>query len=91
MEKWAKAKLGGKGMAAERYGGDGPFQLPRDHEAGMRVPKGGSSCANCRFLDERDDGPHCKEENFVVWTAGETRLPVDDPSTYCSDWWRPKA
>jgi hypothetical protein len=70
------------------FGGKGPFILPDEHIAGMVVPKGGSSCANCRFADVRDDGPHCTESNWVAWNGGESRLPVDDPETYCSDWYQ---
>lgn len=84
IARWAAAKVG----AGPSYGGEGAFALPADHVAGLRVPAGGSSCANCRFLEAKDDGPHCAEENFVRWNGGETKLPVTDPATYCSDWWR---
>lgn len=71
------------------FGGKGPFNLPDDHVAAIKVPKGGSCCANCHFGEMRDDGPHCNEPNWTVWNGGNSRLPVDDPETYCSDWYKP--
>lgn len=68
-------------------------QYPPGHEAGMRVPKGGSMCKNCRFLD-RDTMKDCTERNFIAWEgpdkpAGSSEIPyaIDE---YCSDWWGPK-
>lgn len=81
-------------LAAEEetnnYGGKGPFELPADHKAGMKVTHGGSSCANCKFGEMRDDGPHCNNKLWQKWNGNESRLPVDDPLDYCSDWWEPK-
>lgn len=67
------------------------FVLPAGHKPGMRVPKGGSSCANCRFASVQPDGPYCTEKNFIKWNGGTGRLPVNDASTYCSDWWEPNS
>ena len=64
------------------------FILPPYHEPGMKVPHGGTSCANCKWLDERRDGPHCVEPGFVLWNRG-TKIPVADARDYCSDWWEP--
>lgn len=72
------------------YGGKGPFELPPDHKAGMIVENGGFSCANCKFIEIRNDGPHCNSELFQKWNGNESKLPVDDPETYCSDWFEPK-
>ena len=72
------------------YGGKGPFELPSDHQAGMIVPHGGSCCANCKFADIKEDGPHCTSTYWVQWNGGNSRLPVDDPLDYCSDFWQPK-
>lgn len=72
------------------YGGKGKFSLPTTHIAGMKVPYGGSCCANCKFLEMKDDGPHCKNSYWVEWNGGESRLPVDDPKEYCSDWYEPQ-
>lgn len=65
------------------------FSLPSTHIVGMIVPKGGSSCANCKFGETREDGPHCKSTYWIEWNSGESRLPIDDPETYCSDFWEP--
>lgn len=68
------------------YGGKGQFELPDNHIAGIRVPKGGSSCANCRFLSK--DKLHCTEENFIKWNGSDIiPAPID---SYCSDWYEPK-
>lgn len=63
-----------------------------DHEPGMRVPKGGSSCATCKFLSS--DRKHCSEKHFQKWRES---LGAEDPSAlpypadeYCTDWYEPK-
>ncbi len=63
----------------------GDFNLPKGHKPFMKVPKGGSSCANCKFLS--DDKLHCVNHNFIEW-HGESKLPepIDE---YCSDWYEP--
>ncbi len=72
------------------FGGKGSFVLPPEHKAGIEVPKGGSSCANCKFGEAKDDGPHCNNIYWIEWNGGDAKLPVEDPSTYCSDWWSSK-
>jgi hypothetical protein len=71
----------------EEYGGAGEFVLPANHKAGMKVPKGGSSCKNCKFLSE--DQLHCGEKNFIKWNGGDSELPYP-ADEYCSDWYQPK-
>lgn len=71
-------------VRADAYGG-GPFKLPQDHVAGLRVPKGGSCCANCRFL--APDKASCTEPNWVRWHANDPKLPAP-ADEYCSDFWR---
>lgn len=58
------------------------FVLPRNHEPGMQVPKGGSSCAKCEYL--ADNKTDCNNEYFIKWNGGP-RIPgkIDE---YCSDW-----
>jgi hypothetical protein len=57
---------------------------PADHKPGMRVPKGGSMCANCKYLKDADKGL-CGNEYFVQWNGSEKIPgPID---SYCSDWW----
>lgn len=59
---------------------------PDTHEAGMRVPKGGSSCASCEYLGE--DRKSCTNKYFIKWNgSGELPLPADE---YCSDWYSPE-
>jgi hypothetical protein len=60
--------------------------LERDHSPGMRVPRGGSSCANCRFGHVRTNT--CSEPNFVRWN-GSRHIPAPMDS-YCSDFWQPR-
>lgn len=63
----------------------GNFELSKGHQPFMKVPKGGSSCANCKFLSE--DKLHCVQQDFINWN--ETSLlpqPIDE---YCSDWYEP--
>jgi hypothetical protein len=71
---------------ANNYGGMGEFILPDDHKAGMVVPKGGSSCANCRFAST--DGKHCLNVYWVEWNGGNPAIPAP-ADEYCSDWYEP--
>lgn len=66
-------------------------EYPPSHKAGMKVPIGGSMCANCRFLS--DDQKHCTSDYFIRW-EGENKpagsnvipAPIDE---YCSDFYEP--
>lgn len=65
----------------------GEFELPPGHMFGMKVPKGGSSCAKCKFLSE--DKKHCGSNYFRLWRES---LGVENPSEipapadeYCCD------
>lgn len=68
------------------YGGKGKFTLPENHKPFMKVPAGGSSCANCLFLSEC--GKHCTNKHFIEW-YGSSELPTPI-NEYCSDWYEPK-
>lgn len=63
---------------------------PADHMLGMRVPKGGSSCASCAWLD--DDSVHCTNKFFQAWNADvvgtnePSKLPTP-ADEYCCDLW----
>jgi hypothetical protein len=59
---------------------------PANHKPGMRVPKGGSMCANCRYLGQ--DRETCTNKFFVKWN-GSDKLPAP-ADQYCSDWYEPK-
>lgn len=63
----------------------GPIKLPKNHQAGMKVPKGGSMCANCEYLGK--DRKTCTEENFISWN-GSKFIP-GEIDAYCSDWYSP--
>lgn len=60
-------------------------EYPLDHKPGMKVPKGGSMCANCEYFDGKES---CKNEYFIKWNGtGKLPAPADQ---YCSDWWESK-
>lgn len=61
-------------------------EYPKDHSPGLRVPKGGSSCANCRYLRV---GNTCANEYFQRW-HGSNKIPAP-ANEYCSDWWEQRA
>ena len=67
--------------------------FPEDHQPFMRVTKGGSMCANCRFLKDAQNRI-CGEPNFIKWEgpnkpAGSDKIPLPINEA-CSDWWKPK-
>lgn len=63
-------------------------EYPANHKPGMRVPKGGSMCKNCRFLKDAAKRI-CGNEYFVKWNGSDvTPAPVDE---YCSDWYEPRS
>jgi hypothetical protein len=54
-------------------------EYPTDHKVGMRVPKGGSSCAKCKYVDGQD----CTQKDFIKWNGSEV---IPDPTNeYCCD------
>jgi len=61
----------------------GPIEYPPDHNPGMKVPKGGSMCANCKYFDGKDS---CVNKYFIKWN-GTGKLPAP-ANEYCSDWYR---
>lgn len=64
----------------------GPISYPRNHEPGMRVPAGGSSCSSCEYVS--GDMKHCTNKYFIRWHGGNV-LPARADS-FCSDWYIPK-
>jgi len=63
----------------------GEAKYPASHQPGMRVPKGGSMCANCRFLKDAKNRI-CGEPNFIAWNGSDVvPLPINE---YCSDWYK---
>jgi hypothetical protein len=59
---------------------------PGDHKVGMKVPKGGSSCAKCRYVTE--DMKECTQKDFVAWNHGP-ELP-EKADEYCCDMFEAK-
>jgi len=55
---------------------------PSNHQPGMRVPKGGSSCSTCKFLGP---GNTCKNKYFIEY-HGSNKLPFP-ADEFCSDWY----
>lgn len=58
---------------------------PPDHQVGMIVPKGGSSCAKCKYVQ----WPYCKEEKFIEWN-GSNKIPAKAADEYCCDFFEAK-
>jgi hypothetical protein len=65
----------------------GEATYPDDHKAAMQVPKGGSSCASCKYVSE--DKKECSNEYYIKWNDGSKKLPLP-ADEFCSDWWEPK-
>lgn len=56
---------------------------PADHKPAMRVPKNGSCCKNCEYVN----GNKCTNEYFIKWHGSNViPAPIDE---YCSDWYEP--
>ena len=58
-------------------------EYPKDHEPGMRVPRGGSSCSSCHYHES--DGNRCTNIYFIKW-HGSNKIPAP-ADQYCSDWY----
>jgi hypothetical protein len=52
---------------------------PPNHKVGMVVPKGGSNCAKCEYVD----GQKCTQTLFVRWNHSRT-IPASTDE-YCCD------
>lgn len=68
-------------------------EFDENHLAGDEVPKGGSMCANCKYLEDAKRRI-CGEKGFIKWQgpnkpAGSPviPLPID---RYCSDFYKAK-
>ena len=73
-------------LVNEEYGGPGTYEIPDDHIAGLRVPKGGSSCSSCEYWNA--DQQICNSEYYQAW-AGTNKIPYP-ADEYCTDWYEPK-
>ena len=75
---------------AKRIGKPGKFELGPDHVPGIRVPKGGSSCESCEYLEEGEGltGRDCNNKYYIEWHgSSDIPAPIDE---FCSDWYEPK-
>ncbi len=64
---------------------------PRGHRPGTKVPRGGSSCYNCRWVrpdGESPGGSSCANRYYQDW-SGTNHIP-EAATEYCSDWWEPQ-
>lgn len=68
----------------------GHFEFPSGHEPGMEVPKGGSSCKSCKYLEDPEKRI-CGNQYFIDWQRSKgVKKPEEIPGkidSYCSDWW----
>jgi len=64
----------------------GTVNYPASHQLGMKVPKGGASCASCKFVSK--DLLKCANRQFVVWN-GSKFLP-QKADEYCCDLYKIK-
>jgi hypothetical protein len=71
--------------AAEEASTQVKIEVPAGHQVGMKVTKGGSSCANCKFLRP---GLKCANTHFQDWN-GSDKIPTKAADEYCSDFWEP--
>ena len=72
-------------ILTENYGGPGEMVLPPNHKAGLKVPKGGSCCANCKWWDKEEQ--ICVSTYYQDW-AGTNKIPYA-ADEYCTNWWEP--
>ena len=72
-------------LLTENYGGEGEMVLPPNHKAGLKVPKGGSCCANCKWWDAEEK--ICESKYYSDW-AGTNKIPYA-ADEYCTNWWEP--
>src|SRR6185437_17066614 len=69
---WDRKANGGR-VASEKV-------LPPNHQLGMKVPEGGSSCSKCKFLATPTT---CGNKGFIKWNGG-AKLPAPS-NEYCCD------
>ena len=62
----------------------GSIEYPDNHVPGLKVPTGGSMCANCEYWIK--EGNMCKNEYWLRWNKGKAKIPHAG-NQYCCDWW----
>lgn len=71
----------------------GEITYPEDHSPVTADARGGTSCANCKFAQMMENGPHCNNPYYQQYMGTselidpESGERVLDPKNYCSDWW----
>lgn len=75
-------------QAKNEYGGEGTFELPKNHIAAIQVPKGGSCCQNCKYVDVKNHA--CENKHYIKWNGDSGKLPDLPLDEICSDWYEPK-
>lgn len=67
-----------------RHNSGKAIHYPASHKVGMKVPKGGSDCAKCEYVN----GQNCSQPQFVRWNGGnKIPAPTDE---YCCDFFEAK-
>ena len=66
-------------------GGNGHPTYPDDHKPLLRVPRGGSCCANCKFVNVAKHS--CGSPHYARWNNGSHQLPNLPLDEMCSDWY----
>lgn len=62
---------------------EGKIEYPKGHKPGLKVPVGGSMCANCEYWKE--EGNICNNKYWQQWAETE-KVPYPG-NQYCCDWW----
>jgi len=83
-DKVKNIETANKKILKEEYGGE--YDVPTNHKAGLKVPKGGSCCANCKWWG--NEKGLCGNKYYIKWN-GDGKIPYKDDE-YCTDWWEPK-
>lgn len=63
------------------------YALPGKDNLAIRVPKGGSMCKNCKYLD-RNTMKDCKQKDFIAFN-GSSLIPAPI-NEFCSVWYEPE-
>jgi hypothetical protein len=65
---------------------EGKIEYPSNHKPGIRVPKGGSMCANCKWWGSEEN--ICNNKYWQEWAeTDKVPYPGDE---YCCNWWEVK-
>jgi len=59
---------------------------PKDHQLGLVVPVGGSSCSKCKWIKPDNN---CSNKSFQEWNNDSSKLPAS-ANKYCCDLFQTK-